>query len=203
MRKYSPLPRTTRRRWTLSFCRVSGKWPKTIGCLAVFAWKGFVRRSRGLPQIKVTFDIDANGILNVTARDQETGKEQTVTISESTNLSKSEVERMVQDAQAHAADDKSRRESIEARNQADSLAYQLERTLKDLGDKVPLHEKARSEQLIEDTRRAVKDETVGKDRYQQLASDLQQALQMLASAAYQQAGKAEDRTSRAGSAEAG
>jgi molecular chaperone DnaK len=157
--------------------------------LGRFRLEGIRPAPRGLPQIKVTFDIDANGILNVTAQDQETGKEQTVTISESTNLSKGEVEKMVQDAQAHAADDKNRRESIEARNQADSLAYQLERTLKDLGDKVPLHEKARSEQLIEETRRAVKDETVGKDRYQQLVSDLQQALQMLASAAYQQAGK--------------
>jgi molecular chaperone DnaK len=171
--------------------------------LGRFRLEGIRPASRGLPQIKVTFDIDANGILNVTARDQETSKEQTVTISESTNLSKTEVERMVQDAQAHAADDKSRRESVEARNQADSLAYQLERTLKDLGDKVPLHEKARSEQLIEDTRRAVKDETVGKERYQQLASDLQQALQMLASAAYQQAGRGEDRTSRAGSGRGG
>jgi molecular chaperone DnaK len=171
--------------------------------LGRFRLEGMHPASRGLPQIKVTFDIDANGILNVTARDQETGKEQTVTISESTNLSKTEVERMVQDAQAHAADDKSRRESVEARNQADSLAYQLERTLKDLGDKVPLHEKARSEQLIEDTRRAVKDEAIGKERYQQLASDLQQALQMLASAAYQQAGKAEDRTSRDGSGRGG
>jgi len=171
--------------------------------LGRFRLEGIRPASRGLPQIKVTFDIDANGILNVTARDQETGKEQTVTISESTNLSKPEVERMVQDAQAHATEDKGRRESVEARNQADSLAYQLERTLKDLGDKVPLHEKARSEQLIEDTRRAVRDETIGKERYQQLASDLQQALQMLASAAYQQAGKAEDGTSRAGSARRG
>jgi molecular chaperone DnaK len=151
----------------------------------------------------VTFDIDANGILNVTARDQETGKEQTVTISESTNLSKSEVESMVQDAQAHAADDKGRHETIEARNQADSLAYQMERTLKDLGDKIPMHEKARAEHLIEETRGAVKDETVGKERYQQLASDLQQALQMSASAAYQQAGKTEDKSSRAGSAQPG
>jgi molecular chaperone DnaK len=168
--------------------------------LGRFRLEGIRPASRGLPQIKVTFDIDANGILNVTARDQETGKEQTVTISESTNLSKSDVENMVRDAQVHAADDKSRRESIETRNQADSLAYQLERTLKDLGDKVPLHEKARSEQLIEETRRAVKDETTGKDRYQQLTSDLQQALQMLASSAYQQTGKAEDAGSRAGSA---
>jgi len=171
--------------------------------LGRFRLEGIRPGPRGLPQIKVTFDIDANGILNVTARDQETGKEQTVTISESTNLSKSEVERMVQDAQTHAADDKGRHETIEARNQADSLAYQLERTLKDLGDKVPMHEKARAEHLIEETRQAVKDETVGKERYQQLASDLQQALQMLASAAYQQAGKTEDRSSRAGSARPG
>ncbi len=156
--------------------------------LGRFRLEGIRPAARGLPQIKVTFDIDANGILNVTARDQETGKEQTVTISESTNLSKSEVERMVQDAQVHAADDKTRREMIEVRNQADSLAYQLERTLTDVGDKVPLHEKARSEQLIEETRRAVKDETVGKERYQQLASDLQQALQMIAATAYKQTG---------------
>ena len=171
--------------------------------LGRFRLEGIQPAPRGLSQIKVTFDIDANGILNVTARDEETGKEQTVTISESTNLSKSDVEGMVRDAQAHAAEDKSRRESIEVRNQADSLAYQLERTLKDLGDKVPLHEKARSEQLIEETRRAVKDETVGKERYQQLASDLQQALQMLASSAYQQAGKTEEASSMAGSARRG
>ena len=90
----------------------------------------------------MTFDIDANGILNVTARDQETGKEQKVTISESTNLPKDEVERMVDDAQSHATEDKTRRETVEARNHADSLAYQLERTISDLGDKVATHEKA-------------------------------------------------------------
>jgi molecular chaperone DnaK len=171
--------------------------------LGRFRLEGIRPAPRGLPQIKVTFDIDANGILNVTACDQETGKEQTVTISESTNLSKSEVERMIQDAQSHAGEDKGRRETIEARNQADSLAYQLERTLKDLGEKIPLHEKARSEQLIEDTRRAVKDETVRKERYQQLASDLQQALQMLASTAYQQPGTSEDKAYRGGPAPRG
>ncbi len=171
--------------------------------LGRFRLEGIRPAGRGLPQIKVTFDIDANGILNVTARDQETGKEQTVTISESTNLSKNDVERLVQDAQAHAGDDKSRRETIEARNQADSLAYQLERTLRDLGDKVPLHEKARSEQQIEETRRAVRDETVGKDRYLQLTSDLQQSLQMIASTAHQQAGKPEDHAGGTGSARRG
>lgn len=156
--------------------------------LGRFRLEGIRPAPRGIPQVKVTFDIDANGILNVAARDQETGKEQRVTISESTNLPKDEVERMVDDAQSHAAEDRKRRETIEARNQADSLAYQLERTMSDLGDKIPAHEKARSEQLIEETRKAVKDESVAKERYQQLASDLQQALQMIAAAAYQQAG---------------
>ena len=158
--------------------------------LGRFRLEGIRPAPRGIPQVKVTFDIDANGILNVTARDQETGKEQKVTISESTNLPKDEVERMVDDAQSHATEDKTRRETVEARNHADSLAYQLERTISDLGDKVATHEKARSEQLIEETRKAVKDESAGKERYQQLASDLQQALQMTASAAYQQAGAA-------------
>lgn len=156
--------------------------------LGRFRLEGIRPASRGLPQIKVTFDIDSNGILSVTARDQETGKEQAITISESTNLSKSDIERMVQDAQAHAVEDKSRRETIEVRNQADTLAYQLERSLHDLGDKVPVHEKARAEQLIADARKAVQDEQTSRERFQQLASDLQQSLQMIASAAYQQAG---------------
>ncbi|SHF22018.1 molecular chaperone DnaK [Desulfacinum infernum DSM 9756] len=154
--------------------------------LGRFRLEGIRPAPRGVPQIKVTFDIDANGILNVTARDEETGKEQKVTISDSTNLDKSEVERMVRDAQEHAEEDKRRRETVDARNQVDSLAYQLERTLKDLGDKVPLHEKARCEQLIEDARKAVADESATKERYQQLASDLQQALHGVAAAAYQQ-----------------
>lgn len=155
--------------------------------LGRFRLEGIRPAPRGLPQIKVSFDIDSNGILSVTARDQETGKEQAITISESTNLSKTDVDRMVREGQAHAAEDKLRREIIEARNHADSLAYQLERTLQDLGEKVPVHEKARSEELIEQTRTAVKDESTSKERYQQLASDLQQSLQMIGAAAYRQA----------------
>jgi len=160
--------------------------------LGRFRLEGIRPAPRGVPQVKVIFDIDANGILSVTARDQETGKEQNVTISESTNLPKSEVERMVNDARSHASEDKTRRETIENRNQADSLAYQLERSLKDFGDKVPLHEKARSEQLVQDARVAVKDESTGKERYQQLISDLQQAVQMVSAAAYSQAGGAQE-----------
>jgi molecular chaperone DnaK len=158
--------------------------------LGRFRLEGISPAQRGLPQIKVTFDIDANGILHVTARDQETGKEQAITISESTNLGKDEIDGMVRDAQSHAEEDKRRKETIEARNNADSLAYQLERSLRDLGNRVPIHEKARAEQLIQETRTAVQDESTARERYQQLASDLQQSLQMLASAAYQQAGAA-------------
>jgi molecular chaperone DnaK len=140
-----------------------------------------------MPRIRVSFDIDANGILSVTARDEETGKEQSVTISESTNLSRQEVEKMVSDSEAHAAEDKSRRETVEERNSADTLAYQLERSLKDLGEKVPVNEKARCEVLIEETRKAVADETASLERLRQLASDLRQALEMIASAALGQA----------------
>ncbi len=154
--------------------------------LGRFRLEGIRPAPRGMPQVKVTFDIDANGILSVTARDQETGKEQAITISESTNLSKSDVEKMVREAQSHAQEDKRRRETIEARNQADTLAYQLERTLHDVGERVPVNEKARTEGLIEETRKAVQDENTAKERFQQLASDLQQASQMIASTAYRQ-----------------
>ncbi|MGC8491888.1 MAG: molecular chaperone DnaK [Syntrophobacteraceae bacterium] len=154
--------------------------------LGRFRLEGIRTAPRGIPQIKVTFDIDANGILSVTARDQETGKEQAVTISESTNLSKEEVDRMVHDSQAHAAEDKSRRETVEARNSADTLAYQLERSLRELGDKVPVNEKARAESLIEETRKAVQEESTSAERFRQLASDLQQSSQMIPSAAYRQ-----------------
>lgn len=158
--------------------------------LGRFRLEGIRAATRGIPQVKVIFDIDANGILNVTARDEETGKEQRVTISESTNLSKDEVEKMVRNAQEHASEDNRRRETVEARNQADSLAYQAERLLKDLGDKVPVHEKARTEQLIEETRGVVKDENASKERCRQLASDLQQAVQMIAAHAYEKSGGA-------------
>ena len=156
--------------------------------LGRFRLEGIQPGPRGTAQIKVTFDIDANGILSVTARDQATGKEQAITISESTNMTKQDVEKLVTEAQSHAAEDKLHRETVEARNIADTQAYQLERALRDLGDKVPVNEKARSEALIEETRRAVQDAATTKERFQQLASDLQQASQMIATAAYRQAG---------------
>ena len=158
--------------------------------LGRFRLEGIPPAQRGMPQIKVTFDIDANGILNVTAKDEATGKEQTVTITESTNLDKSEVDRMVREAEQYASEDKQHREAIDARHKTDSLAYQLERLLKDLSGKVPVHEKSRCKQLIADARAAVQDERTDKQRHIQLASDLQQALSMVGTAAYQQANSA-------------
>jgi len=104
--------------------------------LGQFRLDGIPSAPRGVPQVEVAFDIDANGILNVSARDKATGKEQKITITASTNLSKDDVSRMVNEAEQHASDDHARRERIELKNQADSMAYQAEKTLEDLGDKV-------------------------------------------------------------------
>jgi molecular chaperone DnaK len=158
--------------------------------LGQFRLEGIAPASRGLPQVEVTFDIDANGILNVTAKDMATGKEQKITISGSTSLDKNEIDRMLKDAEAHSAEDKARRELIEARNTADSLAYSVERSITDLGDRVPAHERARAEALISDIRAALKDESTSIDRWRQLTSDLQQVSHSLASAAYGQASAA-------------
>jgi molecular chaperone DnaK len=150
--------------------------------LGRFRLEGIPPAPRGVPQIEVTFDIDANGILNVSARDKATGKEQRITITASTNLSKEEVERMVREAQLHAAEDKARRELVEMKNQADSLAYQAEKSLKELGDKVDSIERSRIEGLIKDLREAIAQEN--RSRIQQLSSDLQQALFKVSQAAY-------------------
>jgi len=150
--------------------------------LGRFRLEGIPPAPRGVPQIEVTFDIDANGILNVSARDKATGKEQRITITASTNLSKEEVERMVREAQAHAAEDRARRELVELKNQADSLAYQSEKTLGELGDKVDSVERGRIEGLIKDLRDAIAQEN--KDRIQSLMNDLQQAMYRVSQSVY-------------------
>jgi molecular chaperone DnaK len=154
--------------------------------LGNFRLEGIRPAPRGAPQIEVSYDIDANGILTVTAKDKESGKEQKITISGSTQLSKEEIDRMVNDAQAHSEEDRKRREEVEARNSADSMAYQVERQLRDLGDRVPLNEKARAEQLIAQIRELVKNNSSDVARLRQLTSDLQQVASGLASAAYSQ-----------------
>jgi len=130
---------------------------------------------RGEPQVEVTFDIDANGILNVTARDRDTGKEHRITISESSNLDPSDVEQMVAEAEQNRSADQQLRREVDARNELDSLAHQAQRLLDQLGDSVPAHERSRAELLIADARQAVQEQTPI-DRVRELASELQSVL---------------------------
>jgi len=146
--------------------------------LGRFRLEGIRPAPRGVPQVEVTFDIDANGILNVSARDKDTSAEQRITISESSNLDPSEVERMVADAEQHRAEDAKLRQAADARNELDGIAYQVERRLTELGESVPTHEKARAEMLVADGRQAIK-ENAPIDRMRSLTSELQQVLQGL------------------------
>src|SRR5258707_13216172 len=154
--------------------------------LGRFRLEGLPPAPRGLPQIEVIFDIDANGILNVTARDKATGREQKITISGSSGLSQGEVERMVREAEQHAQEDRQRREEIETRNRADSLAYQAERTLRDVGDRISAD--LRGE--IENNIRAVRDALAGSDltRIRTAADELERAMQRIGQEVYSQPG---------------
>jgi molecular chaperone DnaK len=158
--------------------------------LGNFRLEGIQPAPRGGPQVEVAFDIDANGILTVTAKDKGTGKEQKVTISGSTQLAKEEIDRMVNDAQVHADEDKRRREEVEARNSADSIAYQVEKQIQDLGAKVPANEKARAQQLIGEIRELLKSDSPDLARLRQLTSDVRQIGYAVSSAAYSQAASA-------------
>ncbi|MCL5039434.1 MAG: molecular chaperone DnaK [Firmicutes bacterium] len=124
--------------------------------LGRFHLDGIPSAPRGVPQIEVTFDIDANGIVNVSAKDRGTGKEQRVTITASTQLSRDDVEKLVREAEAHAEEDKKHREEVEIRNQADSLVYQTEKSLKDIGDKISADDKGRIEKALEELKEALK-----------------------------------------------
>jgi molecular chaperone DnaK len=142
--------------------------------LGNFKLEGIRPAPRGLPQIEVTFDIDANGILNVSAKDKETGKEQQITISNSTNLDESEINRMVEEARIHAEEDRKHRAWADARNELETAVYQVERMINDLGENAPAHEKARGEELIRDAREAISREE-DTSRLQSLTQDLKQA----------------------------
>ncbi|HHJ07544.1 MAG TPA: molecular chaperone DnaK [Anaerolineae bacterium] len=156
--------------------------------LGRFRLDGIPPAPRGIPQIEVTFDIDANGILNVTAQDKATGKEQKITITASTNLNDSDIDRMVREAEQNADADRERKAAIEARNMADSLVYQAEKTLSDLGDKVDAALKADVEQKISDVKAALEGDD--KARIVSASEALQQALAQVGQAAYQQPGAA-------------
>jgi len=152
--------------------------------LGRFRLDGIPPAPRGIPQVEVTFDIDANGILSVTAKDKATGKEQKVTITASTNLNKSEIDRMVNEATQHRGEDEKRKELIEARNQGDSFVYQAEKALRDLGDKVAADKRAAVESRIKTLKDALQGSDVNTIRSATQA--LQTDLQAVGQAAYQQ-----------------
>ncbi|HEY9627653.1 MAG TPA: molecular chaperone DnaK [Coleofasciculaceae cyanobacterium] len=151
--------------------------------LGTFRLDGIPPAPRGVPQIEVTFDIDANGILNVRAKDKGTGKEQSISITGASTLPSDEVDRMVRDAENNASTDKERRERIDLKNQADSLAYQAEKQMTDLGDKVPAEEKAKVDELVKNLRDAVTQEDF--DKIKSLTTELQQVLYTIGSSLYQ------------------
>jgi len=171
---------------------------KTLG---KFHLDGIPPAPRGVPQIEVTFDIDANGIVHVAAKDRATGKENKITITASSGLSKDDVERAVKEAQSHEAEDKQRREEIEIRNRADNLAYATEKSLKDLGDKIPAATKSELEAKV----KAVRDALAGSDieAVKSTSETLMQASHRMAEEAYKAAGGAPDGAGGAAGAEAG
>ena len=154
---------------------------KTLGR---FILDGIPPAPRGMPQVEVTFDIDADGILHVTAQDKATGREQKITITASSGLNKDEVERMVKEAQKHAAEDTKRKEEVETRNHADTLAWQVEKFITENGEKIP--DKSKLEAKVGSLREALKGKDVGDIKRQ--ADDLQQAWQTAGASMHQQPG---------------
>ena len=166
--------------------------------LGKFTLTGIPAAPRGVPQIEVTFDIDANGIVKVTAKDKGTGKQQQITISGSTALSDDEVDRMVKDAESHAEEDKAKKDEIEVRNQADSLAYGTEQTLKELGDKVPADTKKKAEDAVAAVKKALDGTDI--EAIKSASEQLQAAAQDLAQVVYSQTDAPADGAAGAGPA---
>ncbi|HWB38713.1 MAG TPA: molecular chaperone DnaK [Candidatus Saccharimonadales bacterium] len=155
--------------------------------LGRFVLDGIPPAPRGIPQIEVTFNIDANGILNVTAKDKGTGKEQSITISGSGNLDKSEVEKMAKEAEAHADEDKAKKEQVEARNLLDGAVYQAEKLKKDNGDKLSEDDKKTLEEAVEAAQKVVKDDKASKEDLEKAASELNDKLMPIGAKMYEQA----------------
>jgi molecular chaperone DnaK len=168
---------------------------KTLGR---FELVGIPPAPRGVPQIEVTFDIDANGIVNVSAKDKATGKEQSIQITASSGLSKDEIDRLVKDAESHVEEDRKKRELVEARNHADALIYSTERSIKDLGEKVDKDTKVRVEEAVANLRKAMEGDD--KEEIRRLSEELTNASHKLAEAMYQQASQADGQKAGAGAA---
>ena len=173
---------------TISIFQGDRKMARDNKSLGNFNLDGIPPAPRGVPQIEVTFDIDANGILNVSAKDLGTGKEQKITITAASGLSKDEIERMRKDAEIHAAEDAKRHDDVEARNKAESLAFQVEKTLKENGDKVPADKKAPVESALKDLQEALKGSDVAAIKAKEEA--LMKAMEPIAQAMYAQQGAA-------------
>jgi molecular chaperone DnaK len=156
--------------------------------LARFILDGIPPAPRGIPKIEVTFDIDANGILNVSAKDQATGREQKVTITASSGLNKDEIDRMMKEAESHAAEDRKRREGIEFRNQAEAMTYQAERTIADYGDKIPSDLKLDLEGKVAEVRDILSNDPENIDRLRTSYDAMTQTLSKAGAAMYEQAG---------------
>jgi molecular chaperone DnaK len=157
--------------------------------LGKFDLYGIPPAPRGIPQVEVTFDIDANGILHVSAKDMGTGKEQKIKITASSGLSKEEVERMVQEGEEHTAEDRKQKELIDIRNQADGVIYSVEKTLKDYGEKISFEERSEISKKLEDLKKK-KDET-DIAVIKQVIDDLQQSVYKLSEAVYKGAAQAQ------------
>lgn len=154
--------------------------------LGNFNLEGIMPAPRGVPQIEVTFDIDANGILTVSAKDKASGKAQNITISGSSGLSEEEINKMVNDAEAHKEEDKKRKEAVEARNAADSLAHQTEKSLAELGEKIASEDRAKIEGALNDLKDVLKDESASKEQIDIKVKALNDASHKLAEAMYKQ-----------------
>ena len=159
--------------------------------LGNFNLEGIMPAPRGVPQIEVTFDIDANGILTVSAKDKASGKAQNITISGSSGLSEDEINKMVNDAQAHKEEDQKRKEAVEARNNADSLAHQTQKSLNELGEKIATEDRAKIESALNDLKEVLKDESASKEQIETKVKALNEASHKLAEAMYKNENKNE------------
>src|SRR5436190_2640850 len=171
---------------TINVLQGEREFAKDNRLLGQFNLEGIPPAPRGIPQIEVKFDVDVNGILNVSARDKATGKENKVTIQNSGGLSKDEIEKMKHDAESHAAEDKKRRETIESKNQGESLAYQTEKMLKEHGEKVPADVRGNIESSLNNLRDALKSDDG--DRIKKTLENLQQAAFKLGEEIYKTTG---------------
>src|SRR6185369_2883166 len=156
-----------------------------------FSLVGIPPAPRGMPQVEVAFDIDANGILNVHAKDRGTGKEQKITITSSSGLDKNEVEKAVREGQSHSEEDKKRREGVEAKNHLDSLIYSTQKLVEESGDKVSAEDKSTVETAIAEAKKVLENQSADADALKKAANDLQKTSYKIAEALYKSAPQAE------------